>query len=115
MDGATVTLSIINDSTFSNIKEPIHTMTSALVDTNNGNWQKRQLQGSETLTFAFAAAVGQAVMVDIDFNGNTLAYTNVTKWIGGAAPGALTGEQRFVFTSDDGGTTVIGQLVGELA
>lgn len=99
--------------TFTDSRETVFTMTSALVDAGNGTWQKRTLAGAETLTFTLAA--GQAVMVDITFAGQTLAYTNVDEWIGGAAPGALTGEQRFVFTSDDAGTTVVGQLVGEIA
>jgi hypothetical protein len=89
-------------------------MTSAAVIGTNGNWQKRTLAGAETLTFTMSEG-GQAIMVDVTFAGQTLAYTNVDEWVGGAAPGALTGEQRFVFTSDDGGTVVVGQLVGSIA
>jgi hypothetical protein len=101
-------------NTYKDVRETVHTMTSALVDGTNGNWQKRTLAGAETLTFVFNSP-GQAIMVDIFFDGNTLAYTNVDEWIGTSAPGALTGEQRFIFTSDDGGTVVVGHLSGEIA
>lgn len=105
---------LIKSAELTDIRETVFTMPDALVDGDNGNWQKRALSGAETLTFNFNAP-GQAILVDVTFGAFTLAYTNVTEWVGGAAPGALTGEQRFVFTSDDGGTVVVGQLVGEIA
>jgi hypothetical protein len=104
------------DVLFKEVREVVIPMTSAEVDANNGNWQTRTLAGAETLTFVnFPSGEGFAVLVEVTFSGNTLAYTNVDSWVGGAAPGALTGLQWFIFTSVDGGTTIRGQLVGEVS
>jgi hypothetical protein len=102
--------------TYQEVLEVVHTATSAAIDATNGNWQERLLAGTETLTFTnFPAGKGFAVLVEITFAGNTLSYANVSTWVGGAVPGALTGLQRFIFTSTDGGTTIVGQLVGGIS
>lgn len=91
---------LLQGAQFSDVRETVFTMLDALVDGDNGNWQERTLKGAETLTFSFNGP-GQAILTDINFNSNTLAYTNVAKWIGGSAPGALSGTQSFIWRMTD--------------
>lgn len=94
------------------LTETVYTMTTALVDAANGTVQTRTMAGNETLTFSIAA--GQTVSVTIIPGANTLTLTNVTKWVGGAAPGTIEAEHCFAFWSDDG-ATIIGNSLGSIA
>jgi hypothetical protein len=102
--------------TYQKIIEVIRIAVDSEVNAAYGNWQELTLPGSVPLTFVgFPAGKGFSVMVDLTFAGFTPTYTNISKWVGGAEPGVLAGTQRFNFTSTDGGTTIVGNLIGELA
>jgi hypothetical protein len=101
-------------NTYKDVRETVHTMTSALVDGTNGNWQTREVTGAETPTFNFNAP-GQAILVQYTVNGGSFIWTNVDVWLGEVEPGSLTdGDYDFVFKSIDEGTVTQGQLNGKV-
>lgn len=93
-------------------KELVRPLTNALIDADLGTWQTRTLAGNETLTFDLFS--GQSVYLTVIPGANTLTLTNVTEWVGGAAPSTIEAEHAFVFWSDDG-IAVTGMSIGGIS
>lgn len=110
--GDTVPVLTITDLNIVEVTETVYSMITVAVDSSNGTWQKRVMTGNETFTFTIGA--GQSVFLTVIPGANTLTLSNVTEWVGGAAPTTIEAEHAFVFWSDDG-TTITGQSVGGIA
>ena len=93
-------------------RELVDILANAFIDAKNGTWQRRTLAGNETLTFSLFS--GQSVYLTVVPGANTLTLTNVTEWVGGAAPSTIEAEHAFVFWSDDG-IAVTGMSIGGIS
>lgn len=87
------------------------------IDLSLGNYFTKTISGATTFTLSNVPTTGNAIAFSLNLTNAgsaTITWWSGIKWAGGAAPTfTASGRDRFVFVSEDGGTTWDAFLVGK--